>query len=120
MGLAQYASYTLTDTIMLNARAEYWRDDHNFFVASFSNNNGLILAEQGYPSPSAHVAPGTNTTYGALTLGATWSAALPAPVTGLPIRPEIRWDRAFTDNRPFNAQKDRNAFTIGADAVLTF
>jgi hypothetical protein len=46
--------------------------------------------------------------------------ALPAPVTGLLIRPEIRWDHAYTNNHPFNAQKDNNAFTIGVDAVLTF
>jgi hypothetical protein len=36
------------------------------------------------------------------------------------IRPEIRWDRALTNNRPFNAQHDNNAFTVGVDAVLTF
>ena len=35
-------------------------------------------------------------------------------------RAEIRWDHAFTNNHPFNAQQDNNAFTIGADAVLTF
>jgi hypothetical protein len=28
------------------------------------------------------------------------------------IRPEVRWDHAFTDNRPFNAQRDNNAFTL--------
>ena len=59
MGVAQYASYTLTDTITLNARAEYWRDDHNFFVASYSSNNGLIQSEEGFPVAGIHVAPGT-------------------------------------------------------------
>jgi hypothetical protein len=67
-----------------------------------------------------HGAPGTNTTYSELTLGVTWKPALPAPVSGLLIRPEIRWDHAYTNNHPFNAQKDNNAFTIGVDAVLTF
>ena len=61
-----------------------------------------------------------NTTYGALTLGVTWKPELPAPISGLAIRPEIRWDHAFTGNRPFNAQQDNNSFTFGADAVLTF
>ena len=70
--------------------------------------------------PYLHVAPGSNTTYGALTLGVTWKPALPAPVTGLLVRPEIRWDHAFTNNHPFNAQTDNNSFTIGMDAVLTF
>lgn len=70
--------------------------------------------------PTAHSAPGTNTTYGALTFGVTWKPQLPAPVTGLLIRPETRWDHAFTGNHPFNAQRDNNAFTVGANAVLTF
>jgi hypothetical protein len=118
-GFAQYASYALTDTVALNGRAEYWRDDNNFFVASFPSNNAPILAQQGF-APLVHAAPGTSTTYGALTLGVTWKPALPAPVTGLLIRPEVRWDHAFTNNHPFNAQQDNNAVTIGADAVLTF
>ncbi len=45
---------------------------------------------------------------------------MPEPVSGLLIRPEVRWDHAFTNNRPFIAQRDNNAFTLGADAVLTF
>lgn len=118
-GMAQYASYTLTDTITLNGRAEYWRDDHNFFVASFPGNNSYVQAQQGF-APLTHVAPGSNTTYGALTVGITWKPALPAPVSGLLIRPEVRWDHAFTDNHPFNAQRDNDAVTIGVDAVLTF
>ena len=118
-GIAQYASYTLTDTVALNGRAEYWRDDNNFFVASFPSNNARSWRSRALPSRS-HTAPGTNTTYGALTLGVTWKPALPAPVSGLLIRPEVRWDHAFTNNHPFNAQRDNNAVTIGADAVLTF
>ena len=118
-GFAQYASYALTDTVALNGRVEYWRDDNNFFVASFPSNNAPILAQQGF-APFVHAAPGTSTTYGALTLGVTWKPALPAPVTGLLIRPEVRWDHAFTNNHPFNAQQDNNAVTLGADAVLTF
>ncbi len=119
-GLAQYASYALTDTLALNGRAEYWRDDNNFFVASFPSNSGPVRAQQGFAVPFLHTAPGTNTTYGSLTLGVTWKPELPAPVSGLLIRPEVRWDHAFTNNRPFNAQRDNNAFTIGADFVLTF
>ena len=64
--------------------------------------------------------PASNTTYGALTFGVTWKPALPAPVTGLLVRPEVRWDHAFTNNHPFNAQRDNNAVTLGVDAVLTF
>ena len=64
-GFVQYASYALTDTVV-NGRMEYWRDDNNFFVASFPTNNGPILAQQGF-GPPVHVAPGSNTTYGAMT-----------------------------------------------------
>jgi hypothetical protein len=119
-GIAQYASYALTDTVALNGRIEYFRDDHNFFVASFPSNNSPILLQQGFTVPYLHVAPGSNTTYGALTLGVTWKPEVPAPITGLLVRPEIRWDHAFTNNHPFNAQTDNNSFTIGMDAVLTF
>jgi hypothetical protein len=118
-GAAQYAAYALTETLTLNGRAEYWRDDRNFFVASFPANNSFVQLQQGFPV-TVHAAPGSNTTYGALTLGVTWKPELPAPISGLAIRPEIRWDHAFTGNRPFNAQQDNNSFTFGADAVLTF
>jgi hypothetical protein len=123
-GAAQYVSYALTDTVSLNARAEIWRDDNNFFVASFPASNSFIQFQQGFPVP-VHFAPGSNTTYGALTLGVTWKPAVPAPVTGLLVRPEIRWDHAYTNNKPFNdntttSNGTANSFTFGADAVLTF
>jgi hypothetical protein len=42
------------------------------------------------------------------------------------IRPEIRWDHAFTNNDPFNNNPPAdnkgtdNSFTFGTDAVITF
>jgi hypothetical protein len=136
-GVAQYASYTLTDTLTLNGRVEVFRDDNNFFVASFSGNNDPILFQQGLPTRApvyggqGFYGPGPggttgNTTYGALTLGVTYKPTLPAPVTGLLIRPEVRWDHSFTDNNPFNqnpaafTKGTANNFTFGADAVITF
>ncbi len=124
-GVAQYASYALTETIALNGRAEVWRDDNNFFVASFPANNSFVQFQQGFPV-TVNAAPGTNTTYGALTLGVTWKPEMPAPITGLLVRPEVRWDHAFTDNKPFNNNPPFNtkgtndSFTFGVDAVLTF
>jgi len=50
----------------------------------------------------------------------TWKPEVPAPVGALMVRPEIRWDHAFTGNKPFNAQRDNNAFTFGADVVISF
>jgi Putative beta-barrel porin-2, OmpL-like. bbp2 len=125
-GIAQYASYALTETVALNGRLEYWRDDNNFFVASFPGNSDFIKFQQGFSTPFVHFAPGSNTTYGALTLGATWKPDVSAPVTGLLVRPEIRWDHAFTNNNPFNNNPPANnkgtdnSFTFGADVVVTF
>jgi len=125
-GSAQYVSYALTETVALNARAEAWRDDNNFFVASFPGNSDFIKFQQGFSTPNVHFAPGTNTTYGELTLGVTWKPEVPAPITGLLVRPEIRWDHAFTDNKPFNnnppfnTKGTSNSFGFGVDAVLTF
>ena len=128
-GAAQYASYTLSDTLTLNGRIEVWRDDNNYFVTSYSGNNDPIRVEQGLsPVPNVYVAPGGSTTYGTLTLGVTYKPALPAPVTGLLLRPEFRWDHAFTNNNPFNqnyqpapgTKGTQNNVTFAADAVLTF
>ena len=126
-GAAQYVSYTLTDMLTLNGRVEFWRDDNNFFVAAYSGNNDPVRLEQGLaPRSPVYVAPGGGTTYGGLTLGVTYKPTLPAPVTALLIRPEVRWDHAFSDNNPFNqnppafTKGGSNNFTFSADAVITF
>jgi hypothetical protein len=42
------------------------------------------------------------------------------------IRPEVRWDHAFTNNNPFDQNPPRftkgtgNQVTLAADAVITF
>jgi hypothetical protein len=125
-GGAEYLSYAWSDTIALNLRAEIWRDDNNFFVASFPGNSDFVKFQQGLSTPFVHFAPGSNTTYGALTLGVTWKPEVPAPITGLLVRPEVRWDHAYTDNNPFNnnppsnTKGTNNSFTFGGDFVLTF
>lgn len=126
-GAAQYVAYAWTDTLTLNARAELWRDDNNFFVAAFSGNSDPVRVQQGLsPRSPVYAAPGTNTTYGSLTLGVTYKPDIPAPLTGLMIRPEIRWDHAFTNNKPFNNNGVTNSggtsdnFTFGADIVISF
>ncbi len=126
-GAAQYAGYTLTDTLTLNGRVEAWRDDNNFFVASYSGNNDPVRVQQGLaPISNVYAAPGGSTTYGAITLGVTYKPPLPTTAATLAIRPEVRWDHAFTSNNPFNqnpptfSKGGSNSFTFGADAVLTF
>jgi hypothetical protein len=126
-GLAQYASYTLTDTVTLNARAEVFRDDTGFFVGAFPGNYDPVYAQKGLPS-TAYAPPAA--TYGALTLGVTWKPVVPAPITSLAIRPEIRYDQSLGGNNVFNGAfnaagtkvifKDSGAFTIGTDVILLF
>jgi hypothetical protein len=122
-GLAGYASYTLTDTLTLNGRAEVFRDDNGFFVASFEGNDDPVRAQQGRAPLSAVYFPG-QATYGELTLGVTYKPVVPAPVTALAIRPEIRYDQSLGGKKIFNPTgssfKDTGAFTIGTDVILTF
>jgi hypothetical protein len=118
-GVAQYASYTLTDTLTLNGRAELYRDDNNFFVAGFSNNNGFNQFQKGFATPVTAALHAT--TYGALTAGVTFKPAnLPAPISGLIIRPEVRWDTDLGGAKAFNSNKDNSSVTLASDVVLTF
>jgi len=123
-GVAQYFSYTMSDTVTLNVRAEVYKDDNNVFVASFMGNTDPVRAELGFPAIRPLVTSQKPTTYGAITVGLTFKPSLPAPVTGLLIRPELRVDTALGGGQPF---KDRggvgtssSAITIASDFVLTF
>jgi len=116
-GVAQYASYALTDTLTLNGRAEVWRDNAGFYVASFPGNLDYIKAELGLPNTSI---PTPRTTYGEVTLGVTYKPGLPAPISTLMIRPEIRYDRALNGRMAFSGGRNSDAFTVAADAILGF
>jgi hypothetical protein len=119
-GIAQYASYTLTDTLTLNGRAELYRDDNNFFVAGFGANNGFDQLQKGYPTPLVSGAKHA-TTYGELTLGVTYKpAGLPPVISGLLIRPEIRWDTDLGGASAYNGGTANSSFTAASDVVLTF
>ena len=41
-------------------------------------------------------------------------------ISGLLIRPEIRWDTDLGGARAFNSNKDNAQVTIASDVVLTF
>jgi hypothetical protein len=69
-GLAQYAAYTVSDTVALKARAEVFRNDRAAFVAAYPGNRDYTNLESGFLH-TAIAAPGP-TTYGAITLGATF------------------------------------------------
>jgi Putative beta-barrel porin-2, OmpL-like. bbp2 len=115
-GIAQYISYNLSDQFVLNGRAELYRDDNNFFVASFQNNGSFVQAEQGFTVGTGALHA---TTYGALTAGVTWKpAGLPPVISGLLIRPEIRWDTDLWGARAFEGNNSQ--VTLASDFVLTF
>jgi len=124
-GVAQYASYTLSDTVTFNARAEVYRDDNGFFVTAFPNNVGLmnnnfVGGELGLPGATS-VGAGKATTYGEITIGLTFKPSLPAPITGLLIRPELRVDDALSGGHPFGSNMNASSqVTIASDFVLTF
>jgi hypothetical protein len=126
-GLAQYVGYALTDQVTLNGRVEVFRDDTGFFVGSFPGNYDPVLAQKGLSNTSYFAPPAT---YGAITLGVTYKPDVPAPITSLAIRPEIRYDQSLGGNKVFNrsfnaatgiaSYKDSGQFTVGADVILTF
>jgi hypothetical protein len=119
-GVAQYASYNLSDTVVFNARAELFRDDNGAFVSAFTGNNDFVRSELGLSSLSPVLSTGgVGTTYGEITVGFTFKPALPAPVTGLLIRPELRVDDALSGGHPFGNGAS-SSVTIASDFVLTF
>lgn len=116
-GIAQYAGYALTDTVTLNARAEVFRDSQGFFVGAYPTNNGPLFAQMGLPTT---VLGGTRTTYGSLTIGATYKPSLPAPIAGLLIRPELRFDRSLNGTKPYKGGRDAGSITLATDVILQF
>ncbi len=118
-GAAQYVSYTLTDSLTLNARAEVYRDDNGVFVLAYPGNRDFVNFElQVFPN-GVRGAP-YPTTYGEITLGVTYKPDVPAPISGLLLRPEVRYDRSLADTHPYNRGNDNGSFTVASDIVLTF
>jgi len=122
-GAAQYVSYALSDQITLNARVEAWRDNANFFVAGFPGNRDFVNFERGFPLEKNLLAAAGPTTYGEITLGLTYKPPMPAPIQGLMIRPEIRFDDALNGVKAFKfdsfgAPHSDSQVTFGLDFVL--
>jgi hypothetical protein len=121
-GVANYVSYSLTDWLALNLRQEIWRDEEGFYVAQFrANNDALhILKGDTIPFDPSNLGGG-KTTYFEVTFGATIKPNVPKPLSGLSIRPEVRWDRALTDSfTPFKQNTQRDQVTLAIDAVIQF
>ena len=83
--------------------------------------NALTAEEmEGQPTIDPRTVGGGRTTYGAVTAGVNIKPPVPKPLGGLTIRPELRYDRALTNTRPFNDSSDRDQFTVGLDCILIF
>jgi hypothetical protein len=119
-GVAQYLSYTISDNLTFNARAEVWRDDNNAFVAAFTGNTDFVRGELGLPFLSPVIISNKPTTYGEFTIGLTIKPTVPGWVTGLLIRPELRVDTALNGAQPFKNGNSSSAVTFASDFVLTF
>jgi hypothetical protein len=117
-GAAQYVSYALNDTTTLNGRVEVWSDDKNFFVAAFPGNRTFVQFERGLPLDQSPLFSQSPTTYGEITLGVTFKPPVPAPLQGLTIRPEIRYDNALRGGKPYDDGTSSDQFTFGLDFIL--
>jgi hypothetical protein len=119
-GLAQCFTYTINSWLSAGIRGEVFRDEKGFFVTSFADNNDPLRSLRGELTIDPRTVGGGRTTYGAVTAGINIKPPMPKPAAGLTVRPEIRYDRALTNTRPFNDSMDRDQFTVGIDFVLSF
>jgi hypothetical protein len=125
-GGAQYAIYKVNDWVKIAGRAEIWRDNNGFFVGAFPGYNDFLNVEHGFPAPSVIFAPGAGafhgTTYFALTAGLTLTPEVPKNpyITGLIMRPELRWDTSLNNTTPFAGGTKRSTVTFGFDVIVPF
>ena len=118
-GVAQYASYALSDTVTLNGRAEIYRDNTNFFVSTPVAERDYVALERGVFS--RFITAPKPTTYAEFTAGLTYKPSwTPSQLSTLLIRPEVRYDQTLNNSRVFNDGKDRGAVTLAADIIIGF
>ncbi|WP_231118851.1 outer membrane beta-barrel protein [Oecophyllibacter saccharovorans] len=112
-----WGSYAATPTLSFNARAEVYRDQTGGFVTQFPGNTSYMRSILGRPARTLSAPP---TTYGDLSFNAVWRPHVSRYVKLLQIRPEIRFDRALNNTRPFAAFTHRDRILIGGDVTLGF
>ena len=119
-GAAQYVMYKVNDIFRVVGRAELWRDNNGFFVASYPTPLDPVKAQHG--DPTALLTGGGITTYSEFTLGLNITPPLPANpvVKALMIRPEIRYDTSLNNTQPYAAQMYGNQFTFAGDIIIKF
>ena len=119
-GASAYLTYAVNDWLTLGIREEVFRDEKGFFVGSFADNDDFIDFQRGKTNnidPRTFFASGT---FNEVTIGASFKIPVPKPLESLTIRPEVRYDAALTDTRPYGNQDSRDQFTASIDAILVF
>ena len=119
-GIAQYFTYAINSWLTAGIRGEVFSDQQGFYVISFANTHDPMRALEGEPTIDPRTVGGGHTTYGAITAGVNIKPPMPKPISGLNIRPELRYDRALNGTHPFNQSSDVDQFTVGVDCILTF
>lgn len=121
-GFAQYLTYAVSDWLSVSLREEVWRDERGFFVAQFAGDEDFVDLERGkFAGIDPRTTGGGSTTYNGLTAGLTIKPKVPKPLTGMMIRPEVRWDHAEGGgSRPFDDSRARDMFTAGVDVIFQF
>jgi hypothetical protein len=133
-GAALYGLYAVNDWLSVGLRYEIYRDESGFFVGEFPGFSDIVDGTRGYPADhptTGFDAFGGETTYSAITAGVNIKVPLPKVTTvqGLMIRPEVRYDSALTNTKPFNqgissgfvfGTPKSDQLTYGFDAILSF
>ncbi len=114
-GLAQYATYAISGDLSVGLRAEIFCDQEGFFVAQQGKNDDFMNFANAEGPIDPRTVGGGKTTYGALTLGLNWKVD-----PRLTIRPEVRYDYALDNNKPFNDSASCHQATVAVDAIFTF
>lgn len=119
-GVAQYFTYAINSWLSAGIRAELFRDDKGFYVVSFADYHDPMRLLAGKSTVDPRTVGGDRTTYGAITLGLNIKPPTSKAITSLTVRPEVRFDRALTNTRPFNDSADRDQFTAALDVIVVF
>ncbi|GAN53527.1 hypothetical protein Tasa_010_074 [Tanticharoenia sakaeratensis NBRC 103193] len=112
-----WLAWQMSPDLTLNYRGELYRDNSGGFVTQFQSDTAYARVLLGAPAPVSN-APAT--TYGALSLNASWRPKLGHGVRLFQLRPEIRFDRSLNGTAPFNGFRNCGMFTFGGDATLGF
>ena len=119
-GAAAYLTYAVNSWFTLGLREEVFRDETGFFVGSFADNDDFIDLQRGKTNNINTRTFFSRGTFTEVTVGAAFKIPLPKPFASLTIRPELRYDAALSDDKPFGDRDSRDQFTASIDAIFAF